>query len=177
MPTRPGGARCPRSQACGRDARAPRWGRMPALPMRTRRSRSQVGQDARAPSTRARRPRSQAGQDARAPGMRARRPRSQGGMPASLACGRDARAPRWGRMPASLACGRDARAPRAGCPRSQVGTMPAHPGGAGCARSQAGQGRERLQRVRNMVFESLFRSRPRRQALPRRVEGVWSLKK
>ena len=115
-PAIPGGAGCPRAQACGRDARAPR----------------------------------------------------RGGMPASLACGRDARAPRWGRMPARPGM-------RARRSRSQVGHDARAPSTrARRPRSQAVQGHERFQRVRNTVFESLFRSRPRRRASPHapRTRGV-----
>ena len=110
-------------------------------------------------ASRARCPRSQCGRDARDP--------RRGRMPA-LPGGQDARAPRRGGMPASLACGRDARAPR-------WGRMPALPGmRARRPRSQAVQGHERFQRVRNTVFESLFRSRPRRRASPHapRTRGV-----
>ena len=141
--------------ACGRDARAPRWGRMPALPgMRARRPRSQARQDARVPGMRARRPRSQVGQDARVPGMRARRPRSQ--------ARQDARVPGM----------------RARRPRSQVGQDARVPGmRSRRPRPQAVQGRERLQRARNMVFESLFRCSPRRRASPHapRTRGVGGL--
>ena len=110
LPTR---SRRPRTQV-GQDARVPG--------MRARRPRSQVGQDARVPGMRARRPRTQVGRDARAPGMRARRPRSQARQDARVP-GMRARRPR-------TQVGQDARVPgmRARRPRSQGG-MPALPGG------------------------------------------------
>ena len=84
--------------------------------------------------------------------------------------------------PAPVGRGRSALAGRskAGCvlptrsrrPRTQVGQDARVPGmRARRPRSQAVQGHERFQRVRNTVFESLFRSRPRRRALSRIAEG------
>jgi hypothetical protein len=100
-------ARCPRSQ-CGRDARDPRRGRMPALP---------GGQDARVPGMRARRPRSQVGQDARAPRHAGETP----ALPGEARCSRSRHAGETPALPGG-----------AGCPRPwHAGETPALPGGAG----------------------------------------------
>ena len=105
--------------------------------------------------------------------------RGEGGVWASSSPKRDRERRRLPRTcPCKARTSRPRGASRARCPRSQCGRDARDPSTrTRRPRPQAVQGRERLQRARNMVFESLFRCSPRRRASPHapRTRGVGGL--